>query len=121
MKFKFKIQPYQTAAVDAVVDCFDGQPRQQGVSYRIDPGVRTPQPMEAVEEAAFAGFKNSELVLGREAILANIQTVQQRQNLFVSRRFGVSESESKPVVPRKRQAKSCEERITSHRFHERCF
>ena len=26
MRLQFKVQPYQTAAVDAVVDCFAGQP-----------------------------------------------------------------------------------------------
>ncbi len=38
MKLKFKVQPYQTEAVDAVIDCFDGQPRRKGVRYTIDPG-----------------------------------------------------------------------------------
>ena len=26
MKLKFKVQPYQSDAVDAVVECFSGQP-----------------------------------------------------------------------------------------------
>jgi type III restriction enzyme len=38
MKLKFKHQPYQTAAVEAVADCFAGQPRVTGVRYRLDPG-----------------------------------------------------------------------------------
>ena len=38
MKLKFKVQAYQTSAVEAVVDCFTGQPRSDGISYRIDPG-----------------------------------------------------------------------------------
>jgi type III restriction enzyme len=40
MKLKFKTQAYQTAAVQAVVDCFKGQPpaAAEAVSYRIDPG-----------------------------------------------------------------------------------
>ena len=40
MKLKFKTQAYQTAAVQAVVDCFKGQPpaRPEAISYRIDPG-----------------------------------------------------------------------------------
>ena len=37
MKLKFKVQPYQTHAVDALADCFSGQPKASGVSYRIDP------------------------------------------------------------------------------------
>ena len=38
MKLKFKVQAYQTAAVDAVVECFAGQPRSDGITYRMDPG-----------------------------------------------------------------------------------
>ncbi len=40
MKLKFKTQAYQTAAVQAVVDCFKGQtPHHGGIRYRQDPGV----------------------------------------------------------------------------------
>lgn len=38
MKFKFKIQEYQTEAVAAVVDAFDGQPFNDRVSYLRDLG-----------------------------------------------------------------------------------
>ena len=38
MKLKFKVQPYQTNAVNDVVDCFTGQPMTSGLTYRIDPG-----------------------------------------------------------------------------------
>jgi len=38
MKLQFKVQQYQTEAVDAVVDVFTGQPYADGVKYRIDPG-----------------------------------------------------------------------------------
>ena len=42
MKLKFKVQPYQTNAVNDVVDCFAGQPMTSGLTsgltYRIDPG-----------------------------------------------------------------------------------
>lgn len=38
MKLKFKKQAYQTNAVDAVADCFAGQPKREGLNYRIDPG-----------------------------------------------------------------------------------
>jgi type III restriction enzyme len=30
MKLKFKVQPYQTHAVDALADCFAGQPKSSG-------------------------------------------------------------------------------------------
>ena len=38
MKLKFKKQAYQTNAVEAVVDCFAGQPPTSGIQYRVDPG-----------------------------------------------------------------------------------
>ena len=38
MKLKFKKQPYQTDAVEAVVDCLTGQPFGAGLKYRVDPG-----------------------------------------------------------------------------------
>ena len=41
MKLKFKTQAYQTAAVQAVVDCFKGQePQHGGIRYLLDPGIR---------------------------------------------------------------------------------
>ncbi len=39
MRLQFKRQAYQAASVDAVVDCFQGQPKSSGVKYRIDPGL----------------------------------------------------------------------------------
>ena len=38
MKFNFKIQQYQTDAVDAVVRVFNGQPHYDRVSYIRDLG-----------------------------------------------------------------------------------
>ncbi|WP_413856095.1 hypothetical protein [Candidatus Aalborgicola defluviihabitans] len=38
MKLKFKKQAYQTNAVVAVADCFAGQPKREGLNYRVDPG-----------------------------------------------------------------------------------
>lgn len=81
MKLKFKTQAYQTAAVQAVVDCFKGQPSAstEAISYRIDPGkVKTNSLFSE------AGFKNADLVLSDAALLDNIQQVQRQQNLPVS-------------------------------------
>jgi hypothetical protein len=38
MKLQFKIQDYQTDAVNALADCFLQQPPASKVTYRIDPG-----------------------------------------------------------------------------------
>mgnify|MGYP007025035504 CR=1 FL=1 len=38
MKLKFKIQQYQTDAVDSTVDIFNGQPNQGLLEYKLDQG-----------------------------------------------------------------------------------
>ena len=38
MKFKFTIQPYQTQAVESVVNVFKGQPYVDNLTYSIDLG-----------------------------------------------------------------------------------
>lgn len=78
MKLKFKVQPYQTQAVTAVVDCFAGQPMSNGITYRIDPG------RKAQTSAFEEGFKNADLALTELQVLANIKDIQRRQNLPVS-------------------------------------
>ena len=40
MKFKFKIQDYQTKAVESVIDVFKGQPYIDHVKYTRDLGIR---------------------------------------------------------------------------------
>jgi type III restriction enzyme len=75
VKLKFKVQPYQTQAVTAVVDCFAGQPMSSGITYRIDPG------RKAQTSSFEEGFKNADLALTELQVLANIKDVQRRQNL----------------------------------------
>ena len=43
MKFNFKIQQYQTDAVDAVAQVFNGQRKYERVSYIRDLGKRAQQ------------------------------------------------------------------------------
>lgn len=85
MKLKFKVQPYQTSAVESVVDCFAGQVNTSGIAYRIDPGV---QKNEAgwSESDLFeqTGFKNADIQLTDAQLLSNIHAVQRRQCLFIS-------------------------------------
>ena len=58
MKLKFKIQPYQTNAVESVVDCFSGQLRNEGISYRIDPGKVSEGEIIGSTDDKETGFKN---------------------------------------------------------------
>lgn len=78
MKLKFKVQPYQTNAVESVVDCFAGQPNNGGITYRIDPG------RKAQVSAFDEGFRNADIALTDLQVLANIKEVQRRQNLTMS-------------------------------------
>lgn len=86
MKLKFKVQPYQTAAVSSVIDCFSGQPNSSGMAYRIDPGLvhhaGSYHGTDLVTEQT--GFRNAGIQLTDEQILSNIHEVQRRQNLPLS-------------------------------------
>jgi type III restriction enzyme len=82
MKFRFKVQTFQTEAVEAVADCFQGQPLDTGLRYRIDPG--TVKPGQTARLEMDDGFRNAEIALPLPAVLKNIQAVQLRQNLPVS-------------------------------------
>ncbi|NOT18184.1 MAG: DEAD/DEAH box helicase family protein [Sulfuriferula sp.] len=79
MKLQFKKQDYQSAAVQAVVDVFRGQPQAQSLFENPLP---TPQ-LGAQNQAGFAltehGVANY-CVLDDAQLLSNIQTVQVRYN-----------------------------------------
>lgn len=95
MKFNFKIQQYQTDAVNAVVEVFRGQPFASTVSYRRDLGTLpvTQQQLSLVGSADSpellstedlendAGFKNEELHLTDAQLLENIRAVQRGNGL----------------------------------------
>jgi type III restriction enzyme len=78
MKIKFKSQDYQTQAVDAVVDCFEGQPRQDPLRYTVDPGAAAQAQMEV------DGFGNGAIKLTEDGLLDNISKVQRGAMLPVS-------------------------------------
>lgn len=88
MKLKFKVQPYQTNAVESVVDCFAGQVNTSGIAYRIDPGVNkkllAQGPTLPGMDIEQTGFKNADLQLTDAQLLTNIHAVQRRQNLPLS-------------------------------------
>ncbi len=91
MKLKFKIQPFQTSAVESIVDCFEGQVNTAGVTYRIDPGIvkdKFGQDQSTLLE--YQGFKNVEVQLTDTQLLKNIHAVQRRQNLPLSEKLVVS-------------------------------
>ncbi|MEI3148441.1 MAG: DEAD/DEAH box helicase family protein [Muribaculaceae bacterium] len=82
MKFKFKIQQYQTEAVENTVNVFAGQPAQQGQKgYRIDLGKRA---QTIAFEGEDSGYSNGEIVLTNEQILDNIRDIQVAQLILPS-------------------------------------
>jgi type III restriction enzyme len=83
MKLKFKTQTYQTNAVEAVVDCFAGQPYSSGYKYTVDPG-RVKAGEQQQQKLDESGFKNEDVKLTPMQLLANVHTVQHRQNLALS-------------------------------------
>lgn len=85
MKLKFKDQAFQKRAVDAVIDCFEGQPYHSGITYRYDPGVKKFADGSTSEiHSDESGFSNEEIRLSDAQLLENIRSVQRKQNLPIS-------------------------------------
>jgi type III restriction enzyme len=81
MKIQFKHKEYQEAAVDDVVDCFAGQPKVEGVTYRLDPGKFPVSASQAELDYGTEAFRNAPIALDKAQLLENIQKVQRRRNL----------------------------------------
>lgn len=99
MKFKFKIQDYQTDAVNAVVKAFDGQPYNDRFSYMRDMGnhQKTVQTSFIDEYANYddevkTGFENAPIALSDTQLLDNIRSLQLagniKQSTSLSKPFG---------------------------------
>jgi len=82
MKFKFKIQQYQTDAVEATVNVFSGQP-SKSTTYRRDLGKIKSGSFRYEEE--YVGYKNNEVELTSGQLLANIKQQQINGNIPLSR------------------------------------
>ena len=80
MKFKFKIQQYQTDAVNAVVKVFEGQPFNDKVSYLRDMGKIQNQQI-VIDELDSNGFENARLEISDKQLLDNIRAVQLINNI----------------------------------------
>lgn len=98
MKFTFKIQQYQTDAVDAVVQVFQGQPYTASTSYmrdigslsnmsgqmRLLPGLEDDTQLEIEDLMSEIGYKNEALQLTDDQLLQNIRSLQQESNIHQS-------------------------------------
>ena len=81
MKFKFKIQQYQTDAVERTVEVFEGQPSMDSLTYRRDLGKRA---ATLYDDELEMGYRNSEIQLLPKEILANIRKAQAAGDIKLS-------------------------------------
>lgn len=97
MKFNFKIQQYQTDAVESIVDVFKGQPYSDPVNYRRDVGKVTKanaysqmsffadsfeqMELNTSDDSDDSGFKNELVALSDANLFSNIKMVQQNNNV----------------------------------------
>lgn len=96
MEIRFKTLSYQKDSVQALVDCFKGQPRSEGHRYMIDQGAakvkKATAQVDMLEETldlqggkakkviADVGFENAH-IFDLQAVLKNIQDVQAASGL----------------------------------------
>ena len=95
MKFNFKIQQYQTDAVESTIRIFNGQPHYDKTSYIRDLGKVAPKPVqqmlltpdkygETYDLYDDTGFKNERIELTDEQLLHNIREMQTLNNIKLS-------------------------------------
>lgn len=89
MKFNFKIQQYQTDAVDAVVKAFNGQGFHDKIKFIRDLGnaeqnLSSQVSFDENEIMDDTGYKNELVELSDEQLLQNIQNLQSQNNINLS-------------------------------------
>lgn len=85
MKFKFKIQQYQTDAVERTVEVFAGQPSMDNLAYHRDLGKRAANHQTSIiDDEIEAGYRNSEVQLMPSELLANIHKTQAAGDIKLS-------------------------------------
>lgn len=88
MEFKFKIQKFQTDAVNSIVEVFDGQESEGGLVYRHDKGAETQYKFDT-ESGAFdsegIAYGNKPVSLSDEELLKNIISIQNRNGIVPSK------------------------------------
>ena len=79
MKFNFKIQQYQTDAVENTVSVFTGQPSRDNALYRRDLGKKAAGSITFEED--YSGYRNADIELSDAELLAKIHTLQSSQDI----------------------------------------
>ena len=90
MKFRFKIQQYQSDAVNAIADVFKGQPYVERTKYTRDLGVRVQSAQIGYFDSGVGatmfeeddiGFANNRIELSPSMLLDNIRNIQSIANI----------------------------------------
>ncbi|MBQ8705382.1 MAG: DEAD/DEAH box helicase family protein [Paludibacteraceae bacterium] len=89
MKFQFKIQDYQTDAVESTLRVFAGQPNQAMGEYIIDKGKLMKRINGGLHEVADLGmeergYRNQPIALSDDELLHNLHSVQADNNVNLS-------------------------------------
>ncbi len=79
MKFNFKIQQYQTDAVENTVSVFTGQPSRDNSLYRRDLGKKAQTSITFEDE--YSGYRNSDIELTDTQLFDKIKETQSRQDI----------------------------------------
>ncbi|MGO3614029.1 MAG: type III restriction-modification system endonuclease [Leuconostoc mesenteroides] len=78
MKLQYKNQQFQLDAVNAVTAVFEGQPKQNGLSYMMDMGANPNIRLDV----ANTGFKNEDIALADDELLRNIKAIQKENGIL---------------------------------------
>lgn len=90
MKLKFKVQQYQSDAVENTVKVFNGQPNKGLAEYVVDKGKTyiisngKKVQVQTLDLDDTAGYRNSDIELTQDQILDNIHKVQSASNIKLS-------------------------------------
>ncbi len=104
MKFKFKVQQYQSDAVESIINVFKGQPYQEGFDYSVDRGIVVKPKKSQVgmvfddiglilekdiedDDVELVGYANPTIRLSSTELLTNIQTIQNLSNIKESQKL----------------------------------
>ena len=83
MKFQFKIQGYQTEAVEDTVNVFQGQPKRDPKHYRRDVGKIAKGTLFSEDEEA--AYRNADVELDKKQLLDNVREIQVKNQIMPSK------------------------------------
>jgi len=92
VKIQFKEQQFQLDAVSAVVDIFQGQPKNKGIKYLMDPGRSRQEDLNIVLDA----FRNSPIEVNQEQVKKKVNRFQQDYGIKPSTVLTVEQANGRP-------------------------